>query len=192
MPNMECKYLGVDIQDNQGRHEVGYLENTRKLPINKDKGCSFGGNFNINKVPGNFHISTHSTKERPPKFDFNHEVVQLYFGDRLDPTKLPGVQTDLAGKRQFNLKLLLMINLNLGKKTVKGQMSSHDYTIKIVPTVFTDKNKKTIFGYQYTAVYKDFHNPRGTPAIWFRYEISPITVKYTERVSSFFKFIFKF
>ena len=142
------------------------MENTRKMPINKDKGCSFGGNFSINKVPGNFHISTHSSKERATKFDFNHEIVQLYFGDRLDETKLPGVQTDLAGK-----------------KTIKGQMASHDYTIKIVPTVFTDKNKKTIFGYQYTAVYKDFHNPRGTPAIWFRYEITPITVKYTERVS---------
>ena len=98
MPNMECKYLGIDIQDNQGRHEVGYLENTRKLPINKDKGCSFGGSFNINKVPGNFHISTHSTKERPPRYDFNHEVVQLYFGEQLDAKKLPGVQTNLAGQ----------------------------------------------------------------------------------------------
>ena len=111
MPNMECKYLGIDIQDNQGkvwlfwllykpalgRHEVGYLENTRKLPINKDKGCSFGGSFNINKVPGNFHISTHSTKERPPRYDFNHEVVQLFFGEQLDANKLPGVQTNLAG-----------------------------------------------------------------------------------------------
>jgi len=172
MPNMECKFLGVDIQDNQGRHEVGFLENTRKMPINKDKGCSFGGNFSINKVPGNFHISTHSSKERATKFDFNHEIVQLYFGDRLDETKLPGVQTDLAGK-----------------KTIKGQMASHDYTIKIVPTVFTDKNKKTIFGYQYTAVYKDFHNPRGTPAIWFRYEITPITVKYTERRKPLYHFI---
>ena len=25
---MECKFLGIDIQDNQGRHEVGYMENT--------------------------------------------------------------------------------------------------------------------------------------------------------------------
>ena len=33
-------------------------------------------------------------------------------------------------------------------------MASHDYTLKIVPTVYTDISKKTRFGYQYTAVYK--------------------------------------
>ena len=35
---MECKFLGVDIQDEHGRHEVGYMENTRKDPINGGKG----------------------------------------------------------------------------------------------------------------------------------------------------------
>ena len=34
--------------------------------MNENRGCKFGGQFNVNKVPGNFHISTHSvsTKER--------------------------------------------------------------------------------------------------------------------------------
>ena len=35
---MECKYLGVDIQDEHGRHEVGYMENTKKDPINGGAG----------------------------------------------------------------------------------------------------------------------------------------------------------
>lgn len=34
LPGMDCKFLGVDIQDEHGRHEVGYMENTRKDPIN--------------------------------------------------------------------------------------------------------------------------------------------------------------
>ena len=38
LPGMECKFLGVDIQDEHGRHEVGYMENTRKDPINGGKG----------------------------------------------------------------------------------------------------------------------------------------------------------
>merc|ERR1712050_53542 len=58
IPNMGCEFLGIDIQDNQGRHEVGYMENTVKLPINEDKGCLFSGEFYVNKVPGNFHIAT--------------------------------------------------------------------------------------------------------------------------------------
>ena len=30
IPDINCKYLGIDIQDNQGRHEVGYMQNTRR------------------------------------------------------------------------------------------------------------------------------------------------------------------
>ena len=41
LPGMECKFLGVDIQDEHGRHEVGYMENTRKDPINGGKGKFF-------------------------------------------------------------------------------------------------------------------------------------------------------
>ena len=33
-----AKYLGVDIQDEHGRHEVGYMENTKKDPINGGAG----------------------------------------------------------------------------------------------------------------------------------------------------------
>ena len=36
--------------DNQGRHEVGYMENTVKLPINEAKGCLFSGEFYVNKA----------------------------------------------------------------------------------------------------------------------------------------------
>ena len=80
----------------------------------------------MNKVPGNFHISTHSvfTKERfirsgfqgppnrsngdlnpwkPLKYDFNHVIKELYFGDPLSDVKLPGVQTNLAGSKELVL-----------------------------------------------------------------------------------------
>lgn len=43
--------LGLDIQDDLGRHEVGFVENTIKNPIG-EKGCLFEANFLINKVPG--------------------------------------------------------------------------------------------------------------------------------------------
>ena len=48
----------------------------------------------------------------------------------------------------------------LKEKSTKGKdpMASHDYTLKIVPTVYTDSRaKKTRFGYQYTAVYKGLY-----------------------------------
>ncbi len=48
---MKCEYLGIDIQDDMGRHEVGFVENTVKTPIGDDEeGCLFEARFHINKV----------------------------------------------------------------------------------------------------------------------------------------------
>ena len=44
--------VGLDIQDDQGRHEVGFVNNTQKTPIMEGNGCLFEANFVINKVPG--------------------------------------------------------------------------------------------------------------------------------------------
>ena len=41
--------IGLDIQDDMGRHDVGYVEND-KVEINHGKGCLFTSNFNIKKV----------------------------------------------------------------------------------------------------------------------------------------------
>ena len=42
--------IGLDIQDDLGRHEVGFVEDTFKDPINEGKGCRFKAKFSINKV----------------------------------------------------------------------------------------------------------------------------------------------
>ena len=48
---MKCEFLGIDIQDDQGRHEVGFVENTVKTPLGPEgEGCLFEARFFINKV----------------------------------------------------------------------------------------------------------------------------------------------
>lgn len=42
--------LGLDIQDEMGRHEVGHIDNSMKIPLNQGVGCRFEGEFTINKV----------------------------------------------------------------------------------------------------------------------------------------------
>ena len=42
--------VGLDIQDDLGRHEVGFVENTDKIPLNDGAGCRFKAEFKINKV----------------------------------------------------------------------------------------------------------------------------------------------
>lgn len=41
--------MGIDIQDDLGRHEVGFIEDTSKLDINNGEGCRMKTIFKINK-----------------------------------------------------------------------------------------------------------------------------------------------
>lgn len=52
--SIKCEYLGIDIQDDMGRHEVGFIENTVKTPLlgGEKEGCLFEARFHINKVIG--------------------------------------------------------------------------------------------------------------------------------------------
>lgn len=42
--------LGLDIQDDMGRHEVGFQDNTQKFEVNGGNGCRMESHFLINKV----------------------------------------------------------------------------------------------------------------------------------------------
>ena len=76
---------------------------------------------------------------QPQNPDMNHEVHELFFGE-----SMKGINSNLPAN---------FIPLN-GKKTSAEKMASHDYTLKVVPTVYQDIKKRTKFGYQFTAVYK--------------------------------------
>ncbi|XP_071949192.1 endoplasmic reticulum-Golgi intermediate compartment protein 1-like [Antedon mediterranea] len=175
---MPCSVVGLDIQDEMGRHEVGYVDNTKKTPINKGIGCQFETKFSINKVPGNFHVSTHAAgRQQPANVDFSHIIQEVSFGDDLTEKSLNAAFNPLKGK---------------DKSGGKAE-NSHDYYMKIVPTIYEDVVGKQNISYQYTYAYKSYmssnHGHRVLPAIWFRYDISPITVKYHEKRAPFYTFI---
>lgn len=89
--------VGIDIQDDMGRHEVGFVDNTEKTPIgDNNKGCIFHSTFFINKVPGNFHISTHSSHKQPDDPDFAHVIKEIRLGDKIIAS-VPGSFNPLAG-----------------------------------------------------------------------------------------------
>uniref|UniRef100_A0AAQ5ZWM2 Endoplasmic reticulum-Golgi intermediate compartment protein n=1 Tax=Amphiprion ocellaris TaxID=80972 RepID=A0AAQ5ZWM2_AMPOC len=83
LPNLHCDLVGLDIQDEMGRHEVGHIDNSMKIPLNQGDGCRFEGEFTINKVPGNFHVSTHSATAQPQNPDMTHTIHKLAFGEKL-------------------------------------------------------------------------------------------------------------
>ncbi|XP_015731569.1 endoplasmic reticulum-Golgi intermediate compartment protein 1 [Coturnix japonica] len=177
LPNLHCELVGLDIQDEMGRHEVGHIDNSMKIPLNNGDGCRFEGHFSINKVPGNFHVSTHSATAQPQNPDMTHVIHKLSFGDKLQVQNVHGAFNALEG----------------ADKLSSNPLASHDYILKIVPTVYEDMSGKQRYSYQYTVANKEYvaysHTGRIIPAIWFRYDLSPITVKYTERRQPLYRFI---
>lgn len=178
LPNLNCKYLGLDIQDDMGRHEVGFQDNTQKFEVNGGSGCRMESHFLINKVPGNFHVSTHSAETQPDNPDMTHIIHKVRFGMDLQEGK------DVSGS--FNP----MEGLD---KTKSQAIATHDYIVKIVPSVYEDSRGNLRYPYQYTFSYRDVvqygHGGRMMPAIWFRYDLSPITVRYKEKRKPFYTFL---
>lgn len=178
LPNLNCKYLGLDIQDDMGRHEVGFQDNTQKFEVNGGNGCRMESHFLINKVPGNFHVSTHSAESQPDNPDMTHIIHKVRFGMDLQEGK------DVSGS--FNP----MEGLD---KTKSQAIATHDYIVKIVPSVYEDSRGNFRYPYQYTFSYRDVvqygHGGRMMPAIWFRYDLSPITVRYKEKRKPFYTFL---
>jgi len=177
LPRLPCRYVGLDIQDDMGRHEVGFMENTVKEEINEGNGCRFEGHFMVNKVPGNFHVSTHSAEKQPSDIDMAHTINSLIFGDDISDLGLVGGFNSLSGR----------------DKTHSKSMESHEYHVKIVPTRYEGLSGDHKTSFQYTAAYKNFiaisHSGKIIPAVWFRYDITPITVKYHRRRKPLYSFL---
>jgi len=178
LPRLACNFVGLDIQDDLGRHDVGFIENTVKTPFNGGQGCIFESVFHINRVPGNFHVSTHSVDRQPDNVDMAHYITSLTFGTKLGVDgKLPGNFDSLARK---------------DRSAVDGA-ESHDYTMKIVPTLYENAAGHTVVSYQYTYAYRSHisfgHGGRVIPALWFKYDLNPITVRYHESRPPLYHFL---
>ncbi|XP_054723272.1 endoplasmic reticulum-Golgi intermediate compartment protein 1-like [Uloborus diversus] len=177
LPRLSCSVLGLDIQDEMGRHEVGFVENILKTPLGpEEQGCRFDGRFYINKVPGNFHVSTHSASAQPDNIDMAHIIHEVSFGTQVADTV----------KGSFN-------PLKDTDRSNSRDIDSHDYVMKIVPTIYENLDGLKVQSYQYTSAYKNSvtfsHTGRVMPAIWFRYDLTPITVKYIETRQPLYSFL---
>ncbi|NWH39793.1 ERGI1 protein, partial [Chloropsis hardwickii] len=170
LPNLHCELVGLDIQDEMGRHEVGHIDNSMKIPLNNGDGCRFEGHFSINKVPGNFHVSTHSATAQPQNPDMTHVIHKLSFGDKLQVHNVHGAFNALEGADK--------LSSNRG-----GSFMADTLWDEVAHTLC---HFPLFFPQEYVAY---SHTGRIIPAIWFRYDLSPITVKYTERRQPLYRFI---
>ncbi|CAF1105647.1 unnamed protein product [Rotaria magnacalcarata] len=138
---INCPFLGIDIQDDLGRHEVGFLENTVRTPDNNGAGCRINATFTIARVPGNFHISTHSAAMQPANADMKHVIHDLTFGDSIRGFRQIPNRRAFHPLRRFN-------------NTNRPNEASHDYLMKIVPTIYENLRGLRRYPYQFTFFYR--------------------------------------
>lgn len=213
VPRLACAVTSVDVQDVMGAHIVDYggrLHRWRTDPEGRIKydalgrplahdsvkpaeqigeGCNVEGTLIVKQVPGNFHVSAHAHGDLIstfyPKFpadtlNCTHYIHSLMFGDSDELRKVDeAAVSPLDGARQVAITL----------PEDQGNPRSYEYYIKVVPSKYEKLNGQSFDSYQYVSNSNVIVGRFQMPAIYFRYDFSPITVKFAEHKNSLAHFL---
>ena len=160
--------------------------NKVKTEMINDEGCKLKGFFYVDAVPGTFQITSgyygtiiqRLANERVLKFNSQHKIRQISFGEFNRKEIWSNYGRNIA-------KLSYLLN-NIKKNDKNAKI--HQYYLKIVPTKFLTYSSKEINNYQYTYNYFAENAMHEMPALYFRYDLSPITVEYKQYKETFLNF----
>ncbi|CAD8180685.1 unnamed protein product [Paramecium octaurelia] len=214
-PNMPCDFISIDQQDVIGTHQQNvkgellkkrmlngriidtYLSTNETLNLERaqkayeqNEGCELTGYIIISRVPGNFHISAHPYGGQVnivlpfvelSTIDLSHTIKHLSFGNQNDIQKI---------REKFKQGLLNPLDgiSRIKTQELKNVGVTHQYYISIVPTIYVDIDNREYFVNQFTANTNEAQT-NSMPAIYFRYDISPVTVQFTKYYETFNHFI---
>ncbi|KAL4352660.1 hypothetical protein GQ457_06G034320 [Hibiscus cannabinus] len=166
-------------------HALGFNQDAEnmikkvKQALDNGEGCRVYGVLDVQRVAGNFHISVHGLNIYVAQMIFgggahvnvSHMIHDLSFGP-----KYPGLHNPLDGTVRI---------LHETSGTFK-------YYIKIVPTEYRYISKEVLPTNQFSV--SEYYSPmkdfdRTWPAVYFLYDLSPITVTIKEERRSFLHFI---
>ncbi|ORY07332.1 endoplasmic reticulum-golgi intermediate compartment protein 3-like protein [Basidiobolus meristosporus CBS 931.73] len=159
---------------------------TEKMKEQAREGCNVHGFIQVNRVAGNFHITSgesftsggmhvHNVFNAPyvKLIDFTHHIHHMSFGEQVSTIVNPlddVRQSAPEGNYQFQ------------------------YFLKVVGTQFRYINGVTVYSNQYSVTEHERTTGRpeqsaGLPGVFFNYEISPMLIVYTESRHSFTHFL---
>ncbi|XP_058071618.1 uncharacterized protein LOC131220789 [Magnolia sinica] len=163
----------------------GFNEETEKVIKNvkqalaNGEGCRVYGVLDVQRVAGNFHISVHGLNiyvaqqifEGSIHVNVSHVIHDLSFGP-----KYPGIHNPLDDTVRI----------------LHDTSGTFKYYIKIVPTEYRFLTKEVLPTNQFSVT--EYYVPmretdRTWPAVYFLYDLSPITVTIKEERRSFLHFI---
>lgn len=205
-----CAILSVDAQDIMGTHIVdvgGELRKSRLssmgLPMvdsagyplppeggdpvqQRGEGCNVHGYLIVKKVPGNFHISCHAHPDLIEVFyaqsmmNVSHTIHHLSFGDTVRVNAA-------AGTNPLNGVSRIVVP---NEENRQGESPvSFEYYIKVVPTTFEFIDGTIEHSYQFDANSNEVIGHYRLPALYFRYDTSPITMKFRQFRTAFSHFV---
>jgi len=159
---------------NHDEDEVPELSQVQK-ELDESEGCQVFGFLYVNKVPGNFHISGHGFANIIQqlvslgyrKYNLSHTINHLSFGDKVDVSIIKSYFKD----GQFNI-----LDSTFKKNHL---MMLYEYHLNIVPTSYSTIKGKDYYVYQYTSSFNNLLTGN-LPVVHFRFDLSPITVRYWE------------
>eukprot|EP00397_Hematodinium_sp_SG-2012_P049977 GEMP01057872.1.p1 GENE.GEMP01057872.1~~GEMP01057872.1.p1 ORF type:complete len:285 (+),score=46.97 GEMP01057872.1:220-1074(+) len=173
--------------------EYNKEDQTRIKERVKDKeGCRVAGFLRINKVPGNIHVSTHTffpmmgnLWSDNDSVDLSHRISHLSFGSDEDILHVLRNFRDSGIVAPLD-KVERQVPLS---DTGSAKPIIYEYYLKIVPTSFELMGYNATHVFQFTANSNQITNSH-MPSIYFRYDFSPVTVKFhDEKEENFFQFL---
>ncbi|XP_061344149.1 uncharacterized protein LOC133290102 [Gastrolobium bilobum] len=150
-----------------------------KQALANGEGCRVYGVLYVQRVAGNFHISVHG---------LNIYVAQMIFGGAKN-VNVSHIIHDLS----FGPKYPGLHNpLDDTPRILHDTSGSFKYYIKVVPTEYRYISKEVLPTNQFSV--SEYFSPmiefdRNWPAVYFLYDLSPITVTIKEERRSFLHFI---
>lgn len=150
-----------------------------KEAIKNGEGCRVYGVLDVQRVAGNFHISVHGLNiyvaqmifDGSKNVNVSHVIHDLSFGP-----KYPGLHNPLDDTTRI----------------LHDTSGTFKYYIKVVPTEYRYISKEVLPTNQFSV--SEYYSPinqfdRNWPAVYFLYDLSPITVTIKEERRSFLHFI---
>ncbi|KAK7258302.1 hypothetical protein RIF29_23875 [Crotalaria pallida] len=150
-----------------------------KQALTNGEGCRVYGVLDVQRVAGNFHISVHG---------LNIYVAQMIFGGSKH-VNVSHVIHDLS----FGPKYPGLHNpLDETSRILRDTSGTFKYYIKVVPTEYRYISREVLPTNQFSVT--EYYSPlnefdRTWPAVYFLYDLSPITVTINEERRSFLHFI---
>ncbi|CAI2374437.1 unnamed protein product [Moneuplotes crassus] len=181
------------IDPNNRDHDTETVVRKTIEDMDMNKGCNLKGTLIVNKINGNFHISSHAYGEavrmliaKKRLLDFEHQINHLSFGAEDHISKI----TQLTGG--YNLSPLDKVGESIHPTNKAGHMH-HTHTVyylDIMATKYYIGAEDEYSAHEYTFSMQT-KNTHGFPAIFFKFELSPLFINYRVTENAFIIFFIR-